>query len=633
MDDNNPFAAAHAKFAPSAPSAPSALSAPKVPSASPTNPFEAAHARLTASAPSGGATMGERIPDGTLKGDPAWMRFASGLHDMTRAAQNAMTFGLRDKMAGLFHGSEGIKREESESALAQKRSPVLSAVGGAIGAVAPAVGVSGVIGKAVPWLGKTAFLPTVANQAATGAALSVGEDAAHGELPDWKKAAVTAGVGGAAGGAFNLAGRALFPAARIGTAASELSEPDITAAQAASDKAKSLGVTLTLPEAVEAGGAKNSSAISGLYNTSTNSPAGSRLRSDFVRAREAEIPSAARKVAGEIGSGQPGYKTQQAATDAIDNARGLVNRASRPFYERSAGVIVPEVPNTPSIALAKKSVLKDPVVMGELNGAPQNSVTFLDAVKKAMDTMKAVAKDSNKPKPFNASIIGRNTKALTSATDAAAPDYAAARRIQTKGRERLVEPLEGGALGDISRTPNAASQAQALFGVTNPIEQASALAAVKRLPQGVPEGLLGNRISSMASTNPLSIGTKLLPTDEARAVAAKVAGDKMPRIEDLISTMKAINQKASEPHVGQYSHSTFGHYGPVAEAYHFVRNLGSGGVVSRMHSGDAANTLMKILAAQRAAQSLGGVTADKSINQFAPSLRNRPKQPVLGGYW
>jgi hypothetical protein len=631
MSDDNFFKDAHKADTKLA--GPSAV---KAPAASPpsSNFFSAAHTKDTgaASAPkvtpaAGGGGFMDKMRTITNLPMAALKTFAPGAHAAITGARHGASFGLSDKFDAAVQGRpEATIAVENQQVM--KQHPIAYGVGKAVGSVAPAVGVSGAIGKAVPWLAKTAFVPSIANQAATGAVLSAGEDAAKGELPDWKKAAVTAGIGGAAGGGLNFAGRALLPAFRIGTAASELSGPDISAARVASDKAKSLGVKLTLPEAVKAGGAKNASAVEGLYNTSTNSPAGSRLRSDFVGARKPTISSAARKVAGEIGSGQPGYKTKQAAEGAIENARGLVNRASRPFYKRSEGTIVPNVPNTPAIALAKKSVMNDPVIMGELQGAPQNSIKFLDVVKKAMDRNKTVAENVVAGRGYNpqkASVIGRDTKALTGATDAASPDYAAARRIKTKGMGRLVEPLEGGALGDISRTPSTTAQAQSLFGVTNPVEQASALAAAKRLPQGVPQGLLGARLSSMASTEPLSIGTKFLPTDEARAVATKVAGDKMAKINDLIDTFKAINQKASEPHVGQYTHNTPIH-GPVAEAWHTVRNLGSGGVVKRMHNENAANTLMRILAAQRAAQSLGGAAADRSIDQFAPSIRNRPNK-------
>lgn len=170
----------------------------------------------------------EDEPSGFVEQPPTWGDTAIGaaqtVDDTVRAAANAMTFGMTDRLAG-FAGGEGTDAEVRKSEAARARSPYASVAGDVAGSLAlPGFGAArlaaryggGLAGRALGY-GATGL--------ATGAAQGAG-NTYTGELPDYIK---NAAIGGGLGGAFGALGGAAFGARPARSAAQTPTIPELYA--------------------------------------------------------------------------------------------------------------------------------------------------------------------------------------------------------------------------------------------------------------------------------------------------------------------------------------------------------------------------------------------------------------------
>lgn len=127
--------------------------------------------------------------------------------DAVRAAANAVTFGMADRLAG-YMGGQGTTAEVAKSQAARERSPYASIAGDVAGAAAlPGFGAEALAARYGSGLGARA-LGYGLTGTATGAAQGAG-NTYTGNVPDYVNNAL---IGGALGGTLGAAGGAVFGA-------------------------------------------------------------------------------------------------------------------------------------------------------------------------------------------------------------------------------------------------------------------------------------------------------------------------------------------------------------------------------------------------------------------------------------
>jgi hypothetical protein len=432
-------------------------------------------------------------PAAVYSGEPTvnnrFTRAVSKVGDAARAARNAMAFGLYDKAADALHrGNPNFQSEQALSEEAQKRSPIATGIGTVIGSAVPAAGISAGLGRAVAGLGKATLPSVAANQMFTGGLMSAGEDALHGEMPDWKRFVPAGLLSGAVGGALNVGSRLISPRARIAAAGAAFKPEDISAMKSAADRADKFGIKLTVPEMATAAVPGKSGTLESVYSAGKRSSEGGTAAFDFAVGRQPKVDEAVRGVASDIsrGSVAPGLNASRAATEAIENARSGVRASAKPFYDAAEPITVPNVPKSTEIDAAIKHVSGNKRKMEELQGHPVHSVKFLDAVHKRLHA-KA---DAIAPKdPWHASLIREDANKLGDAMGNASKSHAAGRQQFSHGMTNVVEPLEAGPLGVISENArNPTVQSTALIDVGTPHLEQQSIEAASRLQALVRSG-------------------------------------------------------------------------------------------------------------------------------------------------
>jgi hypothetical protein len=184
----------------------------------------------------------------------------------------------------------------------------------------------------------------------------------------------------------------------------------------------------------------------------------------FVRAADDVLDKIARaKPQGELGMA------------GINSARGVIEQARRardsavaPYYEAAGKVslsadVVSDISSDPLIARAAKQVLRDPVYQRQLAGVPPESVGYWHQVKRRLDSSYSVA--DRKGDRTAARQYADAARSLNEKLGAASPEYAQANEFFAKSTREILEPLESGPIGVISKIKDqrAATAAAKLF--------------------------------------------------------------------------------------------------------------------------------------------------------------------------
>jgi len=146
--------------------------------------------------------------------------------DTVRAAANAITFGMADRLAG-YAGGTGTDAEVARSEAARARSPYASVVGDVAGSMA----VPGFGAEALAARYGAGALARAGAYGATGAATGAAQGAGNtytGDMPDYIR---NAAVGGVLGGALGAAGGAVFGRGPSRSAARVPTEEELFAAK------------------------------------------------------------------------------------------------------------------------------------------------------------------------------------------------------------------------------------------------------------------------------------------------------------------------------------------------------------------------------------------------------------------
>jgi hypothetical protein len=231
-------------------------------------------------------------------------------------------------------------------------------------------------------------------------------------------------------------------------------------AQALIQDAAQRGVRLTWPEALSqvAGRPVLSNAMRHLEA----SPQTEARMADVFAGRPQAIEQATRREAGNIAPVNQapstiGSAVGTAAEDTINGVRQNINAVAEPFYnaanlDRVSGATMGQLRRTPGWAEARDAVRNDPQLNRHVATLPENSVGFLNEVKKYLN-----AASDNAAAPVNqqrnmqrSAGYGTDATAVRDAGVRASSNYETALAIETQGRQQFLEPLLQGPLGKIA---------------------------------------------------------------------------------------------------------------------------------------------------------------------------------------
>ncbi len=305
--------------------------------------------------------------------------------------------------------------------------------------------------------------------AAEGAGQLTHEVAPEYEVPARIVAGLVTGGAGAAMGRPTV-DRTLQNATRGLTAA------HIDQAEALIRDAAQRGVTLTVPEAVQqvTGGATNLGNLQRLVE-------GQGGMRDIISQRPAQVEAAGRQAFHQFGPAAPspsqiGPQVGQVAQDTVEGVRGAINNATRPAYQRAEVQRIDpqtfrQVSQDPTFQLGLERVRNDPLIGPTLRHLPDDSIGVIDAVRKELDQTgrNLRSRFNQNGNDFAASIAERGAGNLGQTAERASPDYAAAQAQQAQLRERFLEPLQNGPIGQLARHDVTTQKALSTLFPDNPL--------------------------------------------------------------------------------------------------------------------------------------------------------------------
>jgi hypothetical protein len=260
---------------------------------------------------------------------------------------------------------------------------------------------------------------------------------------------------------------------RPGTAANAIREqlpPGVTPqmvdnAQALMQDAAQRGIRLTWPEALSQ--VAQRPVLTNAMRHLEASPQTEARMAEVFAGRPQAIEQAARREAGNIAPVNPAPSTigpavGTAAEDTINGVRQNINAVAEPYYTASATIrLTPQEMNRvralPGFPEARDAVRNDPQLNRYVQGLPDDSVGFLNEVKKYLDQSATNARAPVNAQQNMQRAAGYGNDA-TFVRDAAgnayfgnpARNYETALAIERQGRQQFLEPLLQGPLGKIA---------------------------------------------------------------------------------------------------------------------------------------------------------------------------------------
>jgi len=187
----------------------------------------------------------------------------------------------------------------------------------------------------------------------------------------------------------------------------------------------------------------------------------------------------------------------EAAESTINDVRNLINTVTGPAYTASARVRLPPqemapIRSAPGWREARDAVRNDPQLARYVHGLPEDSVGFLNEVKKYLDTAA-----ENAAGPMNAQRnqqraagYGADAATVRQAAVDASTSYEIALAVQQQARARFLQPLLDGPLGKMAKSDLQTQHAIEVLFPTNP------------LPSSANE--VTTAVASLAQRNPLA---------------------------------------------------------------------------------------------------------------------------------
>lgn len=295
-------------------------------------------------------------------------------------------------------------------------------------------------------------------------------------------------------------------ASRPGTAARAIREqmPEgvtpqmVDQAQALIAQSKQRGIDLSWPEAI--------SQIAGrpvLTNTLRHleaSPQTEAQMAQFFGGRPQQIERAARGELDNISSvnrnpSTIGPAVGEAMEGTVNDVRGAINKQAEPFYKTAESVrLSPQdmakVRALPGYREARDAVRGDPQLNRYVSHLPEDSVGFLNEVKKQLDNSakNAVGPLNAQPNMQRAAGLGKDAVDVRNAASSASLDYATALAVESVGREKYLKPLLDGPIGRLAKKDTATQDAINVLFPKNPLPNS--------------EHEIGMAVSALAKRNP-----------------------------------------------------------------------------------------------------------------------------------
>jgi hypothetical protein len=374
--------------------------------------------------------------------------------------------GSKEVMAGIDQATgRGVTSYEPKTTLGKYARTGGEFVAGAV--LSP----GGVVGNAIRY----GVIPGLASEGAGQAAQAV--------APQYEGAARLVGaLGGAGIGAMT---------ARPGTAAQAIRQqlpPGVTPqmvddAARLMDDAAQQGIQLSWPEAL--------SQVAGrpvMTNTLRHLEAAPQTEArmgEFFGGRPQAVEASARQQFDTIAppNNAPstiGPAVGQAADDAVGHQRGLINQYTEADYRAASTVQLSpqemaQVRAVPGFDRAAREVRADEQLNRHVANLPDNSVGFLNEVKKVLDQQarNATAPAAQNPSVQRAAGLGMDADAVRDAGTRASADYAIALETQARLRQQYLEPLLQGPLGKLAERDKTTRDAINALFPPNPLPNSS----------------------------------------------------------------------------------------------------------------------------------------------------------------
>jgi hypothetical protein len=268
----------------------------------------------------------------------------------------------------------------------------------------------------------------------------------------------------AGGGATALASRPGTAARSIADALPEgITEPMVVQADRLMQEAAQRGIQLAWPEALSQVAGRP--VLTNMMRHLEASPQTEGQMAAFFGDRAPNVEGAVRQELGNIAPVNPnpssvGPAVGRAAEGTLEDVRGAINNAARPFYQ-SAETVLLDAPTMervralPGYQAARDAVRGDPQLNRYVANLPEESVGFLNEVKKQLDNAAQHAAEPLNTQGRNMQRSAGFGQDATAVRDIASSvptstAYPTALAIESVGRERFLQPLLDGPLGKIA---------------------------------------------------------------------------------------------------------------------------------------------------------------------------------------
>lgn len=316
------------------------------------------------------------------------------------------------------------------------------------------------------------------------------------DLEPWARGATALATGGAAA---ILHRPASADAALRDQLPSHVNDAHITAAEGLMRDAQSRGIRLSWDEALSQ--VSGRPVLQDIRRVVESAPQSRPRMQEFTQDRPQQIQDAAQQSFHDITpqSRAPntiGPAVGQAAEGTINDVRGAINANDAPSYAAASTVrldpqTMQQVRAIPGYEEAATAVRNDPQLNRNVAHLPDDSVGFLNEVKKQLDqaAQNARAPMAQNPNMQRAAGLGTDATDVRDTLTRTSPDYAQAVHSQATNRERYLEPLLQGPLGKIADRDISTKKAISSIFERNPLpgseeEVGTAVAAVaQRNPQ------------------------------------------------------------------------------------------------------------------------------------------------------
>lgn len=269
-----------------------------------------------------------------------------------------------------------------------------------------------------------------------------------------------------------------------GAMSPQVNQATITQAERLMQDAQQRGVQLTWAEAVEQ--IAPGSGLTNMQRILESSPGSREVIAPVMARRPAQVENAARQTFDTVAprNAAPsniGPAVGRAAEGTVNDVRDAINATARPFYDRASTVLMTPAEMRPIRAApgwqeARDAVRNDPQLNRYVRHLPEDSVGFLNEVKKYLDTAATNAgapvnaqRNMQRSAGYGSDATTVRNAAVNATLGNPARNYETALAIETHGRERFLQPLLDGPLGKIASKDTTTKNAIDALFPANPL--------------------------------------------------------------------------------------------------------------------------------------------------------------------